>query len=89
MITKNELIEYRNAVYFGQTLITASNHQLRNGIGLMVSDTGALVFAYWSHNLIDGKYFYSNGASTCYGHMKAGQYEGWNVLNEGDLTVWC
>lgn len=89
MIIRNEQIEYRNAVYFGQTIINLQKHQFRNGIGLLVSDSGELIFAQWRNNIIDGKYYYSNGTSTAYGYMKGGQYEGWNILVEGDLTVWC
>lgn len=47
MIAKNKVLEYRNATYFGQTLVTAMKHEYRDGIGLLVSDTGELIFGYW------------------------------------------
>lgn len=89
MLSKNRLIEYRNAFYFGETHLNAQQHELRHGLGLLISDSGALILGFWKNNTLNGKYYYSNGISSAYGYVKEGLYEGWNVLTEKDLIVWC
>ena len=86
MISKNCTLEYRNAIYFGQI---SHSPLTRHGLGLMLTDHGDVILAQWHNDLLHGTYYYSNGTSSAYGNMSQGNYEGWNVLTQGDLTVWC